>query len=796
MHLFSKTTTLLSFFLVASFAILISSSCTIVKNHPKNIPFVFENKINIKDSSLSKEERKRLITELNNYWDDSLKARKMQQFGIVYKLKNPAVFDTVNIGRSKTFMNAYLNSQGYYYADLKPLYEFDTVKNNQIRTTISMNIEIGKNITVQSVDYFLLDTTQKPIDSTIQKLTLLQAKNSLIKPGKPYNKQIINSEIERLNTWFHQNGLFNYRREYIYALIDTLDSQLLTLSLDPFEQAKILTAAAKQRKENPKWDITFLQKPITDSAITRQYYVGHIYYYPDIKDAYYDADSLLKISSYKTVNFRGSTVRYVKDRFKLRPLREHTYLQNKNLYNEDLYYKSINRLSQIGTWKQVDAKAIIRDKDSIDFHFFMVPEKRQNFTVDLESSRNTGDIGSGNLLGIATNLSYRNRNIGKQAIQSLTSFRLGFEFNIDGSVDGVAQKPFLQTTQLSLSNTFSFPRIIGPLNKVGFLRQLENKRTLLSTSGAYIDRRGFYQLRSLVFNLGLEGTKGNTTFLLKLPNIELYKVDTLSGLINLFNQNPFLRNSFRNGNVVGLGFSINSNITSKKDPSKSHYFRGALEESGLISHLITSSNSNIFKFLKVEGEYRFIKKYPKTEIATRFFMGVGIPIAGQSIPVFKQYFLGGPNSMRAWGLRQLGLGSSIKTDTSTSGYTDRFGDFNLETNLEYRFQIANIAGIKVGSALYADIGNIWNINKDPNDALSVISLNNLTKDLAIGMGTGLRFDFSYFLLRVDFAYRVKDPARTSNNGWMSLKNFEWSNMRQNGISVKNYAFQLGIGLPF
>ncbi|MFY7899151.1 MAG: BamA/TamA family outer membrane protein [Chitinophagaceae bacterium] len=795
MHLFSKTTNLLSFLVIAGFAIIISS-CTIVKNHPKKIPFVFENKINLKDSGLSKEERKRLITELTNYWDDSLKARKMQQFGIVYKLKNPAVFDTVNIGRTVTFMNAYLNSQGYYYATLKPTYQFDTVKTDEIRTTISMNIDIGKNITIQSVTYKLLDTTTFPIDSTIQKLTLEQAKNSYLKPGKPYNKQAINNEIERLNNWFHQNGLFNYRREYIYALIDTLDSKLLTLSLDPFEQAKILADAAKQRRENPKWDITFLQKPITDSSITRQYYVGHIYYYPDIKDAYYIADSILQYTNYHTATFRGSTVKYVKDKFKIRPLREHTYLQNKNLYNEDLYYKSINRLSQIGTWKQVDGKAIIRDKDSIDFHFFMVAEKKQNFTIDLESSRNTGDIGSGNLLGIATNLSYRNRNIGKQAIQSLTSFRLGFEFNIDGSVDGVARKPFLQTTQLSLSNTFSFPRIIGPINKLNFIRKFENKRTLLSTSGAYIDRRGFYQLRSLVLNLGLEGTKGNTTYLLKLPNIELYKVDTLAGLINLFNQNPFLRNSFRNGNVVGLGFSISSNFNSKKDPTKNHYFRAALEESGLFTHLITKNNKSIFKFLKVEGEYRYIKKYPKTEIASRIFVGVGIPIEGQSIPVFKQYFLGGPNSMRAWGLRQLGLGSSIKTDTSTSGYTDRFGDFNLETNFEYRFQIANIAGIKVGSALYADIGNIWNINRDPNDAQAVVSLNNLTKDIAIAMGTGLRFDFSYFLLRVDFAYRVKDPARLGNNGWMSIKNFEWSNMRQNGISVKNYAFQLGIGLPF
>jgi hypothetical protein len=74
----------------------------------------------------------------------------------------------------------------------------------------------------------------------------------------------------------------------------------------------------------------------------------------------------------------------------------------------------------------------------------------------------------------------------------------------------------------------------------------------------------------------------------------------------------------------------------------------------------------------------------------------------------------------------------------------------------------------------------------------------LYKDLAIGVGTGLRVDFSYFLLRLDFAYKVKDPGRVTNEGWMSFKNFTWTEQRQNNnkTEIKNFAFQLGIGLPF
>ncbi len=68
------------------------------------------------------------------------------------------------------------------------------------------------------------------------------------------------------------------------------------------------------------------------------------------------------------------------------------------------------------------------------------------------------------------------------------------------------------------------------------------------------------------------------------------------------------------------------------------------------------------------------------------------------------------------------------------------------------------------------------------------------KDLAIGVGTGLRIDFSYFLIRLDFAYKLKDPARQYNNGWADR--FQWFENRTNGLKVNNYAVQLGIGLPF
>ena len=63
------------------------------------------------------------------------------------------------------------------------------------------------------------------------------------------------------------------------------------------------------------------------------------------------------------------------------------------------------------------------------------------------------------------------------------------------------------------------------------------------------------------------------------------------------------------------------------------------------------------------------------------------------------------------------------------------------------------------------------------------------KDLAVGAGTGLRIDFSYFRLRLDYAYKIKNPspepfnAAAQNQWFYKLKPF-------GGV------MQLGINYPF
>ena len=780
MHLMKKEKI---FFTITAFVVvLLFASCATVRNYQPNKPFVFDNKV-ILDGNFPKDEKKRLTIDLMNYWDDSLKAPKLQKLFLWSTIKNPPAFDSTNIGRTKKFMNSYLNSNGYYYTVFKDsIPKYDTV-NNQIRVTVYMIINAGKNISIDSAVYALND-------SNMQKLALLNFNKTLLKKGTPFNKEVINSEKDRITDVFRNNGYYKFSKDDIFAEADTTDNKLLRLTLDPFEQAKLLGEAAKSRKENPRWDIMIKQKPVIDSSKLEKYYIRKVFYYPETKPTDFP-DILIIKNELKLQSRNDITMFYLDGKFKMRTLREHTYFKKGNLYNESLYYKTINSFSKMGAWQQVDSRIMVSAKDSLDFHFFLIPAPKQNYSIDFEVSRNTGDITSGEMLGVSTSFSYRNRNVWKRAIQSVTTFRVGVELNPKFSVDSL-----IQTKQFSLSQSYIFPKLIVPFPKWRYLNTLENKKTILAGSASYTDRKDVYVLKSLITNWGYEWGKSNFTWLFKPLNIELYKVDTLPGLIDLFVSNPFLRNSFRNGNVVGSSISVIKTINSVRDPNATHLIRLAVEESGTLLSLFKDLNDQIFRYVKTEAEYRYVYKFRKTQLATRIFSGVALPKAGQVMPAFKQYFEGGPNSMRAWGLRQLGLGSSITSDTSKSSYTDRFGDLSLEGNIEYRFTLWNFGSVKIASALYADIGNVWSLKKDPANPNAEINLARFGKDLAIGVGSGLRLDATYFLLRLDFAYKVKDPARQTNNGWMDFPNFQLKEKRINGVEISNLVFQFGIGLPF
>ncbi|CAN5391248.1 BamA/TamA family outer membrane protein [soil metagenome] len=179
-----------------------------------------------------------------------------------------------------------------------------------------------------------------------------------------------------------------------------------------------------------------------------------------------------------------------------------------------------------------------------------------------------------------------------------------------------------------------------------------------------------------------------------------------------------------------------------------------------------------------KGEVDYIKHWDwgnKNIFAIRTFGGIAIPYGNaNSIPFIRSFFGGGPNDNRAWQVYDLGPGST--------GGRNEFNEANMKIalNAEYRF---NLFGA-LNSALFIDAGNIWNVLDIVEDPRATFTSLSDLKNIAVGSGTGLRYDFNFFVLRLDVGFKTYDPARPEGERWFKDYNF--------GKAVWN----VGINYPF
>jgi hypothetical protein len=760
----------------------------VIHDYPKQMSFVYDNKVVVKDAN-NNIEALALANELSNYWDDSIKAKQVRQFGVFNTILQPLRYQEDKLEPSSQFMKNYLATKGYNNPILTPLVKVDTV-NDEWRARLTMEIRLNKKTLIDSVVYELND-------SLLQSIANKNTAFAYVKKGMVYSNESINNELDRLVELFRANGYYFFTKEKIFAEVDTLNQQLMELSLDPLDQINQVLDAEKTQQDHPLWKLSF-QLRNTSKNEFKQYPTGQQIFYTDLKLSD-NPDTVLAKGLPNQESYKNIIQHYTKYTFKSPLFEEQSIIKKGDLFNENLYYQTLNNFSSLGPWQQVDARTTLQN-DSVYLHYFLTPSLRHSFNFDIEGSKNNSQLVSGNLLGLSTSVTLRDRNVQKKSISSISNARAGIELNVNNGNENLTQ-----TLLFNLGHTYSFPNLIIPFvpKRSSYTNQT---RSTLSLNGAYIDRLNYYKLRSFTTNWGYElkknknGTENIWTY--KPINVELYHLNKFSKLDSLLILNPFLRSSFNEGNVISQTFNYLSTGTSLKNSNQNNYLRIGIEEAGGLTGLFNGASSRIYRYIKAEIEVRKLYKYPYTELAWRFMGGWGNnysndPVLKGQLPFFKQFTAGGPYSMRAWGLRQLGLGGSQFYDTSLKSQSfDRFGDFQLEANLEYRFPLFQWGSYKIGSAVYTDIGNIWNIRNTELDPAAGFKFDKLYKDIAVAVGTGIRMDFNYFIIRVDYALKMKDPTRLQNDGWLDIRNLKWAEVKPNGVKVNNYALQFGIGLPF
>jgi outer membrane protein assembly factor BamA len=768
---------------IACFSILLVTGCGVVpKNYPKNKPFVFETNISV-EGNLTKEERGHLVSQLENQLDDSIQARTAQRF-LISVLNRPPVFDSSSAAKSIEYMQRLLRSSGYYYGNISYDYTVDTIKDQQ-RTKVNFTVKPGKLMTLDTVTYKF----SKP---EIQGVVENNLKDAQIKKGDAFAKIAMTTERDRLVELFRNNGYLRFGGTEIMGLWDTLDISLLQPSFDPFEQIDLFEKI-KARQENPTANLEYRFKPGVDTGRLIKYYVGNVTMYPEVSlDSAFTANRTLLLDSgrFKII--------YNRNTFRSSFLYRNFYLHHGDLYSQKELIRTINRYNALGAWKLVSIEPKIRARtDTVDFEARLSPANKYTYSLTLEGNRNQSAI-TGDLWGLGLNLSFQNRNFARSANNSVTNFRYGVEF---GGAKGI------QTQQFLLNQNIYFPRFIAP----GFIktntRFRDNARTIFSFGGGVTDRINYFNQKTINLSWGYQYEWNNKGISVIFPNFEYSFLQPRDSLKALIISNPIYKNQFTDGLI--LSAIVRYNVNWGK-PSRLNFFRVNVEESGILTGVIKTKflDTNLYRFIKVEAEISrkmILKKWndglDKTVLAMRMMFGIGYELGStenpnkrNNLPFFKSFYGGGPNSMRAWQLRRLGQGSVVKEFNGTGSTPERYGDVQFEANMEYRFHLFKYAGVKFNGALFTDIGNIWYLKKEavpstPAEQAAVFQLQDLAKDLAVGMGFGLRIDFSLFILRFDYSYKVKDPSPEPAKAYRQNKWFY-------DLKPLNGTLQLGINYPF
>ena len=662
------------------------------------------------------------------------------------------LLDTQKISKSASQIQLYLNSKGYF----RSATNYDIAYHNKkVRVTYTIN---------EGLPYIIDSLILKADNTALHALINAFEDQSLLRKGDRYDQIKLSDENTRIENLLKDNGYFDFHRRYISFEIDTT-------------------------KGNHKIAIRTV---ISDPGEDKRHRVFKI------DSIIFTTDANVKNLSEERDNFsyNGITYNYYKDIYSFRVMDRRIFLRPGNLYSKSNTFETQRQLTNMNIFRFVNV-----NYDTTGGRFvanvFASPRKRQQFTSEL------GVIVTYGYPGPFLDVGYVVRNV-FHGLENL-------QFNIRGGIEGVPSATdftkILATTDAGFNVSLTFPQFLIPggqvvKNKYGRF----NPKTRIS-SGFNLSDRPEYNRRGLVASIDYSWSndqKRNYTIYLadvKFINTDFKDSTFLARLEELQREGNNLINSFLPSFVSSTIFSAAYNFGEYGVKNNSGSFlRFGLESGGTLLNLIgadflTNRNLEHYKYLRADIDFRKRTNISSsTVIAYRFNLGGAYAYSKERVlPYEKYFFSGGATSIRAWRPRRLGPGSftPVGNDGNVSYNLEQPGEILFETSVEIRKDISKI----LEGALFVDAGNTWVIRNSDNRKSLGGGLNDFYSEIAVGAGAGIRFDFTFFLFRLDAAFKIYDPARQKGNRFVLSNEFfnDPVNAAQgNEFPLINFA----IGYPF
>ena len=714
----------------------------------------------------------------------------------------PVVLDEDKTKRSVRRLTDYYINNGWFNVEA----DFNIEKNDNKRAEIKYSVETKHPFLIDSIS----DIIKSPV---IDSLYLNIKKNAIIKTGEQYKTSNFEQERDRISTALRNSGVYHFNQDYITFEMDTIGTNKKVNVGIKIQDRAIRTADSIRREP-------FKIHKISDVNIITDYT------FENRNKPFQDS---ISYGSYKLYG-------YDKIRYRPKALTDAIFITPGEVFKDIDRTRTYRYINELRTFKYPNIEYTENPGNTLTDTIRLTPLKK--FSLSFSTDVSKSNIQS---FGFSLNPSLKIRNVFRGAetleISGIASIGASEDLKVDGD-------PFFDITEFGVDVKLTIPRVFSPFYTENIIPKYMSPSTrigLATTSQTNIglDKQTFSG--SFSYNWYPNTKVTNRLDLFNVQYVRNLNVDnyfrvydnSFSSLNTIAQDVGYIGSgsdlTIPDGANTFIGYATNQPTPSEISSSQLETINGIDERQDRLTenNLILSSSFNftkdertnlidndfsIFRFklelagnllastskllgLKKDSNNRYqlldvaYSQYVKTEfdyikhwdlgkknvLATRAFFGIAIPYGNSnSIPFAKSFFGGGPNDNRAWSAYNLGPGSSETTN--------EFNEANLKLafSTEQRFNIFE----NLNGAIFVDAGNIWNVLDNVEDNNATFSGFNSLKDIAVGSGFGLRYDFNFFVFRFDVGFKTYDPSYRDNNRWFNDYNFA------------NAVYNIGINYPF
>ena len=562
----------------------------------------------------------------------------------------------------------------------------------------------------------------------------------MLKPGMRFTVEALDNERKRISNLLIDDGYFRFNKDFIHFSADTITGR-------------------------------------KDIGVTL-----HLMNYKANSNAPETPHSRYEI---RKINYLSND----SDRIHLRHqvLLNATALKEGSPYSASALQRTYNNFARLQAVKYTNIRFVeAPDSGKLDCNIQISTNKPSTISFQPEGTNTAGDLGA------AASLTYTNRNLFRGSEQLSIELRGAYE-----AITGLEGYQDQNYQEYSIESKLVFPRFVAPLLSKNFRRR-QTANTEYSVAWDLQNRPEFHRrVFSMAWRYRWAEPRHHLNWRFDLLDLnyvympwisETFKRDYLD---DVDNRNAILRYNYEDIFIMKMGFGLTYS-------DGIDAFRLNVESSGnllsafskALNFKINSQGQRTFiniayaQYAKADFDYTHLVRFDdRNVLALHAGIGVAYPYGNSKVlPFEKRYFSGGANSVRGWGVRELGPGG-YKGNDGRIDFINQTGDMKLDLNAEYRTPLF----WKFEGALFVDAGNIWTLRKYDEQPNGQFKLNKFYKQIAAAYGMGLRLNFDYFILRFDMGMKAINPAYESGDEHWAIIHPKLS---------RDFAFHFAVGLPF